>query len=79
MSRTKAEHLRAHASRLLEFADRFRHGGYDEPAEDLALQAAQYLDEAAKLETPDRSLLGAHLTLRKIDHGAGKPAGGNSH
>lgn len=80
MSTSKAEHLRAHASRLLAFADRFRHGGHHAPAKDLETQAAHYLDEAEKLDAPDRPLHGAHLALRLADHDAGsyRPGGGNS-
>jgi hypothetical protein len=77
MSTTKAEHLRAHASRLLAFADRFRHGGHNAPAEDLETQAAQYLDEAERLDAPDRSMRSPHLALRRIEAGDYKPGSGS--
>lgn len=50
---SKAEHLRAHASRLLAFAHRFRHAGHDACAEELATHASQYLYEAATLDVPN--------------------------
>ena len=50
---SKAEHLRAHASRLLAFAHRFRHAGHDAYAEELATHASQYLYEAATLDVPN--------------------------
>jgi len=80
MSSTRAEHLRAHASRLLACAGRFRHGGHYASAEDLTTQAAHYVDEAARLEAPDQSLLGAHFALGRIDQDARiyKPGGETS-
>jgi len=47
---TKAEHLRAHASRLQVLAYQFRHSGHDLCAMELADQAGRYREEAARLE-----------------------------
>ena len=50
-STMRAQHLRAHAIRMQAFAYRFRHGGYNACAAELAARAEHYLEQAALLET----------------------------
>ena len=64
-SMSKAQHLRAHASRLLAFAERFRHGGHDAGAEQIATQAVHYLGAAASLDTSERPII-ASFTRRQL-------------
>jgi hypothetical protein len=47
---SKAEHLKAHASRLLATAERFRHRGHNACADQITSQANRYLEAAAALE-----------------------------
>ena len=47
---SQAEHLKAHALRLLASAKRFRHGGHSAGAEHIAARAEFYLEAAASLE-----------------------------
>jgi hypothetical protein len=64
-STTKAEHLRAHASRLQVLAYQFRHSGHDLCATELAAQAGRYREEAARLEvTQSRA-----VTIRDLSIG----------
>jgi hypothetical protein len=48
---SKAEHLKAHALRLLATADRFRHRGHNACADQITAQATRYLETAAALES----------------------------
>jgi len=48
---SKADHLKAHASRLLASAERFRHRGHTAVADQITEQATRYLEAAASTET----------------------------
>jgi hypothetical protein len=50
---SKVKHLRAHASRLLATAERFRHRGHNLCADQITSQATRYLEDAAALEATE--------------------------
>jgi hypothetical protein len=53
---SRVNHLKAHASRLLASAERFRHRGHNACADQITAQAEAYLEAAASLEAGGSAL-----------------------